>query len=180
MNNAAFTAIQERRRRGAATEKISNATNMRSVSVMARSGAKLCGKSQGTGRTAEFEGAVVVTVAVIVTGALSVNELGEGVHVLAGMALLQETVTEPLNPPEGATNNANVAERDLELAPEIQAGFLPEAPPVLPGIKIAVSHCASQMVGGDYYDFLCVNADGKEALLLVVADVEGKARHQPW
>jgi serine phosphatase RsbU (regulator of sigma subunit) len=65
-------------------------------------------------------------------------------------------------------------ERDLELAREIQAGFLPEAPPVLPGIKIAVSHCASQMVGGDYYDFLCVNADGKEALLLVVADVEGK------
>ncbi len=65
-------------------------------------------------------------------------------------------------------------ERDLELAREIQAGFLPEAPPVLPGIRIAVSHCASQMVGGDYYDFLCVNADGKEALLLVVADVEGK------
>src|SRR4029077_20803294 len=33
---------------------------------------------------------------------------------------------------------------------------------------------ASQMVGGDYYDFLPVKADGKEALLLVVADVEGK------
>jgi serine phosphatase RsbU (regulator of sigma subunit) len=65
-------------------------------------------------------------------------------------------------------------ERDLELAREIQAGFLPEAPPVLPGIQIAVSHCASQKVGGDYYDFLCVNADGQEALLLVVADVEGK------
>jgi sigma-B regulation protein RsbU (phosphoserine phosphatase) len=65
-------------------------------------------------------------------------------------------------------------ERDLELAREIQAGFLPEAPPVLPGIQIAVSHCASQQVGGDYYDFLCVNADGKDALLLVVADVEGK------
>ncbi len=65
-------------------------------------------------------------------------------------------------------------ERDLALAREIQAGFLPEAPPVLPGIAIAVSHRASQMVGGDYYDFLSVNADGKEALLLVVADVEGK------
>jgi len=65
-------------------------------------------------------------------------------------------------------------ERDLALAREIQAGFLPEAPPVLPGIAIAVSHRASQMVGGDYYDFLSVNAEGKEALLLVVADVEGK------
>jgi phosphoserine phosphatase RsbU/P len=65
-------------------------------------------------------------------------------------------------------------ERDLALAREIQAGFLPEAPPVLPGIEIAVSHRASQMVGGDYYDFLSVTAEGKEALLLVVADVEGK------
>lgn len=65
-------------------------------------------------------------------------------------------------------------ERDLALAREIQAGLLPEAPPRFPGIEIAVSHRASQMVGGDYYDFLPVQVDGKEALLLVVADVEGK------
>jgi serine phosphatase RsbU (regulator of sigma subunit) len=65
-------------------------------------------------------------------------------------------------------------ERDLALAREIQSGFLPEAPPAFPGINIAVSHRASQMVGGDYYDFLPVNVDGKDALLLVVADVEGK------
>ncbi len=65
-------------------------------------------------------------------------------------------------------------ERDLALAREIQAGLLPEAPPSFPGIEIAVSHRASQMVGGDYYDFLPVQVDGKEALLLVVADVEGK------
>lgn len=65
-------------------------------------------------------------------------------------------------------------ERDLALAREIQAGFLPDAPPVFPGIEIAVSHRASQMVGGDYYDFLPVQAEGGEALLLVVADVEGK------
>jgi len=66
-------------------------------------------------------------------------------------------------------------ERDLALAREIQAGFLPDAPPIFPGIEICVSHRASQMVGGDYYDFLPVRAeDGKESLLLVVADVEGK------
>jgi phosphoserine phosphatase RsbU/P len=65
-------------------------------------------------------------------------------------------------------------ERDLALAREIQAGLLPDAPPVFPGIEIAVSHRASQMVGGDYYDFLPVQVDGKETLLLVVADVEGK------
>jgi phosphoserine phosphatase RsbU/P len=65
-------------------------------------------------------------------------------------------------------------ERDLALAREIQAGLLPEAPPAFPGIEIAVSHRASQMVGGDYYDFLPVQVDGAESLLLVVADVEGK------
>jgi phosphoserine phosphatase RsbU/P len=65
-------------------------------------------------------------------------------------------------------------ERDLALAREIQAGFLPDAPPIFPGIEIAVSHRASQMVGGDYYDFLPVQIEGGEALLLVVADVEGK------
>ncbi|MGA2810011.1 MAG: SpoIIE family protein phosphatase [Candidatus Acidiferrum sp.] len=90
-------------------------------------------------------------------------------------------------------------ERDLELAREIQAGFLPEAPPEFPGVEIAVSHRASQRVGGDYYDFLSVPpahtaahprrraSDVKQAagqlalgpasennLLVVVADVEGK------
>jgi sigma-B regulation protein RsbU (phosphoserine phosphatase) len=65
-------------------------------------------------------------------------------------------------------------ERDLELAREIQAGFLPAAPPAWKGVEISVSHRASQMVGGDYYDFLPVNVAGKQALLLVVADVEGK------
>jgi phosphoserine phosphatase RsbU/P len=65
-------------------------------------------------------------------------------------------------------------ERDLTLAREIQAGLLPEAPPIFPGIEIAVSHRASQMVGGDYYDFLPVTVEGRESLLLVVADVEGK------
>jgi sigma-B regulation protein RsbU (phosphoserine phosphatase) len=65
-------------------------------------------------------------------------------------------------------------ERDLALAREIQAGFLPEAPPPFPGVEIAVSHRASQMVGGDYYDFLPVQANGRDALLVIVADVEGK------
>ena len=65
-------------------------------------------------------------------------------------------------------------ERDLALAREIQAGLLPEAPPDWPGVDIAISHRASQMVGGDYYDFVPVESEGKDALLVVVADVEGK------
>ncbi|HWZ98569.1 MAG TPA: PP2C family protein-serine/threonine phosphatase [Candidatus Dormibacteraeota bacterium] len=65
-------------------------------------------------------------------------------------------------------------ERDLSLAREIQAGLLPDAPPVIAGIEIAVSHRASQMVGGDYYDFLRLPPEEKGGLLIVVADVEGK------
>jgi sigma-B regulation protein RsbU (phosphoserine phosphatase) len=65
-------------------------------------------------------------------------------------------------------------ERDLSLAREIQAGLLPDAPPVVPGVEIAVSHRASQMVGGDYYDFLRLPPSGNGGLLIVVADVEGK------
>lgn len=65
-------------------------------------------------------------------------------------------------------------ERDLALAREIQAGLLPEAPPVLPGVEIAVSHRPSQMVGGDYYDFVRLPPEESGGLLLVVADVEGK------
>lgn len=65
-------------------------------------------------------------------------------------------------------------ERDLALAREIQAGLLPEAPPPWNGVQIEVSHRASQMVGGDYYDFLPVKVNGRDELLLVVADVEGK------
>src|SRR5882724_11206666 len=65
-------------------------------------------------------------------------------------------------------------ERDLTLAREIQAGLLPEGPPVVAGIEIAVSHRPSQMVGGDYYDFLRLQPEEKGGLLIVVADVEGK------
>jgi phosphoserine phosphatase RsbU/P len=65
-------------------------------------------------------------------------------------------------------------ERDLALAREIQAGLLPDAPPEWKGIEIAVSHKPSQMVGGDYYDFLPVSGEQADSLLIVVADVEGK------
>jgi len=62
-------------------------------------------------------------------------------------------------------------ERDLALARSIQRGLLPDAPPQIPGYDIAVSHTPSQMVGGDYYDFISLSDN---TLLSVVADVEGK------
>jgi len=62
-------------------------------------------------------------------------------------------------------------ERDLALARSIQAGLLPERPPEIAGFEIGVAHRASQMVGGDYYDFVPLDP---ENLLIAVADVEGK------
>jgi serine phosphatase RsbU (regulator of sigma subunit) len=62
-------------------------------------------------------------------------------------------------------------ERDLQLARSIQRGLLPEHPPALEGFDISVSHRPSQMVGGDYYDFISLSP---QTLLTVISDVEGK------
>lgn len=62
-------------------------------------------------------------------------------------------------------------ERDLQLARSIQRGLLPEHPPHLEGFDTVVSHRPSQMVGGDYYDFIPLSPT---TMLAVIADVEGK------
>lgn len=61
--------------------------------------------------------------------------------------------------------------RELEIAREVQMGFLPKRNPVLPGLDIA-SHCAPALeVGGDYYDFIDLG-DGR--LGIAIGDVSGK------
>jgi len=62
-------------------------------------------------------------------------------------------------------------EREMALAQDIQRGLLPETPPLLPGFDIALMNEPCYAVGGDYYDFLPL---GSDALLVVIADVEGK------
>lgn len=62
-------------------------------------------------------------------------------------------------------------ERDLAVARHIQECLLPEHPPEVPGIEMAVAYRASQMVSGDYYDFILLDPT---ELLILVADVEGK------
>jgi serine phosphatase RsbU (regulator of sigma subunit)/transcriptional regulator with GAF, ATPase, and Fis domain len=44
--------------------------------------------------------------------------------------------------------------RELQVAQEIQASFLPECCPVLPGWEIAAYWRSARRVGGDFYDFL--------------------------
>lgn len=61
--------------------------------------------------------------------------------------------------------------RELEIARDVQMGFLPKRNPMIPGLDIA-SHCApAQEVGGDYYDFVEL---GPHRLGIAIGDVSGK------
>jgi phosphoserine phosphatase RsbU/P len=62
-------------------------------------------------------------------------------------------------------------ENDLELARSVQQGLMPEHVPQAHGFEFGVLHIPSQMVGGDYYDFITLDP---QTMLTVVADVEGK------
>ncbi len=69
--------------------------------------------------------------------------------------------------------------RDLEIAREIQSWLVPSVPPVVSGAQIAFATRPQNTVAGDYYDAFfrgkTGRADGREKLLLVVADVAGKS-----
>ena len=75
---------------------------------------------------------------------------------------------------ERLTREAAEQERlahELEVAQEIQASFLPESYPALPGWEIAAHWRSARSVGGDFYDFLRL-PNGN--LGLVIADVADK------
>jgi hypothetical protein len=120
INNPAVTTIHERRRFRAAMENSRNVTSNKSNCMMERSGVRLRGERPGTGKLVECDGAVVVTVIVTMTGALSVNVPGEAEQVPAGIVPLQETVTGPLKPPAGESVNGNVADCPADTLAEVE------------------------------------------------------------
>jgi sigma-B regulation protein RsbU (phosphoserine phosphatase) len=61
-------------------------------------------------------------------------------------------------------------QRDMELAREVQRGFLPERKPEVPGYQFYDYYQPADQVGGDYYDYITL-PDGRVAIL--VADVVG-------
>src|SRR5947209_20355537 len=61
--------------------------------------------------------------------------------------------------------------RDLELAREVQRGFLPRRVPEVPGYEFFPYYDSAQTVGGDYYDFIQVSS---HRLATLVGDVTGK------
>jgi serine phosphatase RsbU (regulator of sigma subunit) len=62
-------------------------------------------------------------------------------------------------------------ERDLQMAREVQASFLPQETPQIPGWEFVVRWRPAREVSGDYYDFL--QGEGGK-IGLVIADVAGK------
>jgi sigma-B regulation protein RsbU (phosphoserine phosphatase) len=62
-------------------------------------------------------------------------------------------------------------EKELAIAREIQASFLPTAAPAVPGFDLAGATMPADEVGGDYFDFIPVS-EGRMGL--AIADVSGK------
>jgi len=62
-------------------------------------------------------------------------------------------------------------ERDLEVATQIQLGFLPNKKPTVLGFEFCHYYQAAQQVGGDYFDYVRL-PDGR--LVVVIGDVSGK------
>lgn len=62
-------------------------------------------------------------------------------------------------------------EHELAIAGELQANLLPRRIPQIPGYDLRAYYKPSREVGGDYYDFIEIDADH---LGILVADVSGK------
>ena len=61
-------------------------------------------------------------------------------------------------------------EQDIQVAAEIQRGFLPSSAPNVPGYGLVGSNMPCHTVGGDYYDFML----DKGELFFALGDVSGK------
>jgi sigma-B regulation protein RsbU (phosphoserine phosphatase) len=62
-------------------------------------------------------------------------------------------------------------EHQLSVAREVQSGLLPGAPPRLQGYDVAAVNLPTHAIGGDYYDYVPLEAG---RIGVVVADVSGK------
>jgi sigma-B regulation protein RsbU (phosphoserine phosphatase) len=61
--------------------------------------------------------------------------------------------------------------KDVELAAQVQRLFLPSGKPAIAGLEIAGMMLPARGVGGDYYDYISIDAHTTQ---IVIADVAGK------
>jgi len=62
-------------------------------------------------------------------------------------------------------------QRDLDLAKEVQRGFLPQRLPEVAGYQFYAHYESAQQIGGDYYDFIPLS---NQRLAIMLGDVAGK------
>ncbi|MBX9791180.1 MAG: SpoIIE family protein phosphatase [Pirellulales bacterium] len=94
----------------------------------------------------------------------------EDLDVLASIARQAAVAIENAQMHENQIRQQRI-QRDLELAHQVQRGFLPAEPPKVAGYDFFDYYQAAHMLGGDYYDY--VELPGGR-LAIVVADVAGK------
>ena len=104
------------------------------------------------------------------------NRLQAGLFMPPDLELLTTIATSAA----GAIENARLyeiavekgrMERELQMARELQAGFIPRDTPRVPGWEIAARWYPARQVSGDYFDFLQPEPD---RLGVVIADVSDK------
>jgi sigma-B regulation protein RsbU (phosphoserine phosphatase) len=61
----------------------------------------------------------------------------------------------------------------LNVAMDVQQRLLPAKPPVVPGLEVAGHSTYCDETGGDYYDFLVVDALAPQRLMVALGDVMG-------
>lgn len=92
------------------------------------------------------------------------DELGDLAQAFNGM-------TAGLKAAQEARLSQKAVEHELRVATQIQARLLPDAVPELPGLQIAHHYSPAREVGGDYFDFIRIDA---RHMGIAVADVSGK------
>ena len=95
---------------------------------------------------------------------------GEDLEVLGGVTAPAGIAVENAQLHEDQLKQ-QVLQRDLQMARRVQLGFLPSAPPEVPGYHFFDYYDAAYEVGGDYHDYIEL-PDGR--LAIIVADVSGK------
>ncbi len=63
--------------------------------------------------------------------------------------------------------------KGIELAGEVQKSLQPDGPPNFPGLDVAGSSVASEIAGGDYYDYLEDRDPENPTLSVAVGDISG-------
>lgn len=95
---------------------------------------------------------------------------GEDLEVLSGVTAPAGLAVENAQLHEDQLKQ-QVLQRDLQMARRVQLGFLPSAPPEVPGYHFFDYYDSAYEVGGDYHDYIEL-PDGR--LAIIVADVSGK------